>query len=72
MNRTGLVYRTPADVRAIPNQRWEAWLRGHEAFPGAAFSADRWVQHTLREVLNATERRLNTRLGRPRRKRSNG
>ena len=28
MNRTGLRYRTPADVRAIPNEQWEEWLRG--------------------------------------------
>jgi hypothetical protein len=74
MSSTGprLRYRTAADVRAIPNEQWESWARGDEPFPGVAFSADRWAQRTLREILSATERRLNTRLGRPRRKRSNG
>lgn len=50
-------YRTPAEIRAIPNQQWEAWIRGNN-LPFAAFSAAADCQQTLRAILNATLRRM--------------
>lgn len=56
MSSNGLRYRTPADVRAIPNEQWEEWLHG-ETLPFPAFSAAREVQTTLRTLIKATRRR---------------
>ena len=55
MSSTGprLVYRAPADVRAIPNATWDGWL-GSGAVPWAMFSPERWTQRTLREIVRAT------------------
>lgn len=60
MNRTGLTYRTPADVRAIPHLQWEAWLRA-EAVPFRAFAATAHVQEVLRTILDATQNRMGAR-----------
>lgn len=27
MNRTGLTYSTPKEIRAVPDDRWEEWIR---------------------------------------------
>lgn len=56
MNRTGPTFRTPADVRAIPNATWDEWLSA-DAVPWTAFSPERWTQRTLREIVKATGRR---------------
>lgn len=57
MSSTGPTFRTPADVRAVPNEQWEQWLRT-DAVPFRAFACERWTQRALREVVNATGRRL--------------
>jgi len=57
MSRTGLVYRTPGDVRAISNAQWETWLRD-EQVPWPAFSADAQTQMALRYVVKASGRRI--------------
>lgn len=54
----GMRYRTPADVRAIPNAQWERWVRGYESFPFSEFSSEWSVQKTVTTILDATERRL--------------
>ena len=53
---TGPRFRTPADVRAIPNERWEEWLRT-DTLPFPAFYPTRGVQTVLRTVIRATRRR---------------
>lgn len=53
-----LRYRTPADVRAIPNGQWERWVLEHESFPFSGFSAERAVQKTVRTIFAATSRRV--------------
>ncbi len=57
MSSTGLLYRTPADVRAIPNAQWE---RGHrDRFnPLPMFSAERRCQMALRYTMQAHVRRI--------------
>ena len=58
MSSTGLpLYRTPTDVRAIPNDQWEAWIVGRD-IPWRQFSAERGCQTVLRLVLRATARRM--------------
>jgi len=57
MSGTGLVYRTPGDVRAISNAQWATWLRD-EQVPWAAFSADALTQRCLRHVVKASVRRI--------------
>lgn len=60
-------YRTPADVRAIPNEQFERWVLGYDSFPFSEFSAALDVQDTLGFILDATCRRLGLPL--PKRKR---
>ena len=50
-------YRTPAEIRAIPNGQWETWIRGNN-LPFTSFSAAADCQKTLRYVLKATLRRM--------------
>ena len=59
MSSTGprLRYRTPADIRAIPNGQWEQWVLARDV-PWGAFSAERGCQTVLRLVLRATARRM--------------
>ena len=59
MSGTGprLRYRTPADIRAIPNERWEDWLRTG-TLPFQVFPAERSCQLTLRWIVKATRRRV--------------
>jgi len=52
-----ITYRTPADVRAIPNRQWEEWLR-EDAVPFRAFAPAAHCQMALRHVLKATQRRM--------------
>jgi len=58
---TGLLYRTPADVRAIPNEQWERWLRGQEHVSPTAFSSEASCQMALRYVAKAHQRRIEAR-----------
>lgn len=50
-------YRTPADIRSIPNERWEDWLRTG-TLPFQSFLAERSCQMTLRWIVKATRRRM--------------
>lgn len=50
-------YRTPAEIRAIPNEQWEAWIRGN-SLPFTAFSASAECQKTLQTIVAATVRRM--------------
>lgn len=50
-------YRTPAEVRAIPNAQWEAWIDGNN-LPFTAFSASADCQEVLRTIIKATLRRM--------------
>jgi len=50
-------YRTPAEVRAIPNEQWETWIRGNN-LPFTSFSAASDCQECLRTIVKATLRRL--------------
>jgi hypothetical protein len=57
MNPSGLTYRTPGDVRAIPNEQWGRWFTaGTNPLP--LFSPDRHTQMCLRHVLKAHARRI--------------
>ena len=58
MSSTGPRFRTPADVRAIPNDQWERWISGVEACPPTAFSAEAGCQMTVRHLVKATLRRM--------------
>ena len=57
MSSTGLMFRTAADVRAIPNQQWERWIET-ESVPFRAFASERRCQQVLRHVVKATRRRM--------------
>ena len=57
MSSTGPRFRTAEDVRAIPNDQWEAWILGRD-IPWRQFSAERNCQTVLRSVLRATARRM--------------
>lgn len=60
VSSTGLLYRTQADVRAIPNAQWERWhLEGTN--PLSRFSADARTQLCLRHTLKAHARRIGAR-----------
>lgn len=60
MSSTGQRFRTPADVRAIPNAQWERWhADGTNPFP--LFSADQLTQRCLRHVVKAHLRRIEAR-----------
>lgn len=65
--RPSIRYRTPADVRAIPNQQFDRWVLGYESFPFSEFSAAGDVQETLGAVIDAACRRVGVPL--PKRKR---
>ena len=56
-------YRTPAEIRAIPNQQWETWIRGNN-LPFTAFSAEAACQKTLQTIIAATLRRMKAQEGR--------
>ena len=51
-----IVYRTAADVRAIPARQWEVWVTNDAPLIG--FSCERWTQRTLREIVRATKNRM--------------
>ena len=51
------MYRTPEEIRAIPNRQWEQWLR-EGTVPFLEFPASRECQAVLRGILNATHRRM--------------
>ena len=58
MSDTGLpFYRTPAEVRAIPQTQWEEWARNGGASPDL-FSPDDGCLQTADAILRATRRRL--------------
>jgi hypothetical protein len=57
MSGTALRLRAPADVRAIPSDEWERWLEAGTV-PFVMFSAERWTQRVLRDVLAATVCRM--------------
>lgn len=57
MSSTGLRFRTPADVRAIPNAQWERWHR-ENVNPLPWFSAERRCQMALRYTMQAHVRRI--------------
>lgn len=57
MSSTGPRFRTPADVRAIPNDQWERWLRDN-GVPFGAFAATFETQKTMRTLIEATRRRI--------------
>ena len=65
--RPSIKYRTPAEVRAIPNQQWERWVLGYESYPFSDFSAAGDVQETVGAIIDAICRRVGVPL--PRRKR---
>ena len=50
-------YRTPAEIRAIPNEQWEAWIHGNN-LPFTSFSAAAGCQECLRTIVKATVRRM--------------
>lgn len=50
-------YRTPAEIRAISNRQWEAWIRDN-SLPFTAFSAEASCQKTLQTIVAATVRRM--------------
>jgi hypothetical protein len=56
MSGTALSFRTPGDVRAIPNATWDAWYE-QDTVPWRSFSAERWTQRALREIVRATGNR---------------
>ena len=60
MSSTGLTYRTPADVRAIPNGQIERWIR-EDSLPGPRFSPERWSQQVLQLVIDSAKHRLGMR-----------
>jgi len=53
-------YAVPSDVRAIPNPQWESWLEA-DSVPWVSFSATPDCQMTLRHVVRATRRRMESR-----------
>ena len=53
-------YRTPAEIRAIPNGQWESWIRGNN-LPFTSFSAAADCQECLRTIVKATLRRMDAR-----------
>lgn len=55
--RPGLRYRTPAEIRAIPNAQWERWL-ATDGVPWLSFAASADCQMALRYVLKAHMRRI--------------
>lgn len=59
MSSTGprIIYRTPDDVRAIPNETWERWIAAR-SIPWAAFAAESRTQRTMRWTLHCTARRM--------------
>ena len=57
MNRTGLTYRTPADVRAIPNRQWERWICAR-AIPYHEFAAEKRTQQTMRSCAALAAKRV--------------
>jgi len=59
-NSSGLVYRTPADVRAIPNAQIEQWIRD-DSLPGPRFSSERRCQQVLALVVDSAKHRLGIR-----------
>ena len=63
MSGTGLRYRTPLEVRSIPNGLWEKWLRT-DGVPWTAFSSDALTQKCLRHVVKANARRIGASLDR--------
>ena len=60
LNRSGLTYRTPADVRAIPHSQVERWIRD-DNLPGPRFSPERWCQQVLQLVIDSAQHRLGMR-----------
>lgn len=54
-----IIYRTPAEVRAIPNAQWEDWLKT-DSIPWSAFSSERWTQKALHYARAAHQRRMGT------------
>ena len=52
-----ILYRTPQQIRDIPNHQWEEWILSGE-LPFEKFSADRHCQAVLRVLIKATRRRL--------------
>lgn len=50
-------YRTPAEIRSIPNEQWETWLRGNN-LPFTSFSAAADCQEVLRTIVRATLKRM--------------
>ena len=59
MSKSRLLFRTPADVRAIGNEQWEVWLRT-SALPFISFAALPHTQMVLRYIIRATTRRMGT------------
>jgi len=57
MSGTGPRFRTPADVRAIPNEQWDAWFIACD-FPWGDFSPERTVQIAFKHVRRAQARRV--------------
>lgn len=62
MSDTRQLFRTPADVRAIPNAQWEAWIRD-EHIPWDEFSTVGDVLMAARAILKATRRRMDAQRG---------
>ena len=56
MSSTGLRFRTAADVRAIPNEQWEEWLRTLSV-PVYAFTTSE-ARLTALHIVRATTRRM--------------
>lgn len=55
--RTHAMYRTPAEIRAIPNEQWERWLR-QRSVPWTQFAATPDCQRTLKYVVKAARGRI--------------
>lgn len=54
--RLRIRYRTPLEVRSIPNGLWDRWVAANEV-PWQAFAATPAVQTTLRHTVRAALRR---------------
>lgn len=59
MSVTGprLRYRTPDDVRAIPNDQWERWICAR-AIPYLEFAAEKRCQQTMRSCASLGGKRV--------------
>lgn len=57
MDRTGLMYRSCDDLRAIPNDQWEAWILA-DTVPWAAVPAERDCQRLTRRLVRLAARRI--------------